>query len=315
MAAEFLVVGGGVSGLACARSLVDAGRTVLVRERDSLGGRARTADVRGRPVDVGAGYFTVNVPAFREVVESWVELGLARTWTDTFHVATPDGLMGTRTGPMRYIAPDGMTRIVGRLSAGLDIALQSEVQRVDAGARVDQVSYAAVAVSAPGPQAMSLLAEELHEERAAADGPWDPCLVVVVEFESRSWPELDAVFVNDSVVLTFVVDDGMRRDDDFPQLVAYVSPVFSAAHRADPERVVDPVLKELRSVLGVSASPTNVEVFMWPHAKPRRPASQPFFLGNQRVGLCGDGWHSPSRLESAYLSGRALGLALAQVSD
>ena len=315
MTAEFLVVGGGVSGLACAQSLVDTGRTVLLRERNGFGGRARSVAIKGRPVDVGAGYFTVNVPVFREVVDDWVELGLARAWTDTFHVATPDGLMGTRTGPMRYVATDGMTRIAEHLSESLDIALDSEVQRVDAGARVDEDSYAAVAVSAPGPQALSLLADSLEQERAAADGAWDPCLVVVAEFASRSWPELDATFVNDSVVLTFVVDDGMRRGDDLPQLVAYVSPVLSAAHRADPERVVEPVLKELRSVMGVTTAPNEVEVFVWPHAKPRRPASHPYFLGTQRVGLCGDGWHSPSRLESAYLSGRALGLALAQVSD
>ena len=257
----------------------------------------------------------MNVPAFGEVVEGWLELGLAREWTDTFHLATPDGLMGTRTGPMRYIAPEGMTRIAEHLSAGLDLALDSEVPRVEAGAKVDQASYAAVALSVPGPLAMSLLAEPLEQEREAADGPWDPCLVVVIEFESRSWPDLDAVFVNDSVVLTFVVDDGMRRDDDLPQLVVYLSPVFSAAHCDDPDRVIDPVMEELRSALGVTAKPTNVEVFVWPQAKPRRPASQPYFLGNQRVGLCGDGWHSPSRLESAYLSGRALGSVLAQVSD
>jgi predicted NAD/FAD-dependent oxidoreductase len=113
-------------------------------------------------------------------------------------------------------------------------------------------------------------------------------------------------------VLTFVVDDGMRRDDGVPQLVAYVSPVFSAAHRADPQRVVEPVLAELRQALGVTGTPTHVAVFAWPHAKPRRPASQPYFLGSERIGLCGDGWHSPPRLESAYLSGRALGVALAQ---
>jgi predicted NAD/FAD-dependent oxidoreductase len=52
----------------------------------------------------------------------------------------------------------------------------------------------------------------------------------------------------------------------------------------------------------------------WQYAKPRRPAPQPFFLGSRGVGLCGDAWHAPSRLEAAYLSGRALGRAMAQTS-
>jgi predicted NAD/FAD-dependent oxidoreductase len=294
--------------------LHDAGRSVAVRERADVGGRAKTVEIKGRPVDVGAAYFTVHIPAFFEVVDGWVELGLARPWTDTFNVATPDGMVGTRSGPMRYIAPGGLTRIAEHLSAGLDVELQSEVERVSAGARVGEATFAGVGLALPGPQAVALLDESVQTERSVADsGPWDPCLVAVLEFEKRSWPEFDAVFVNESVVLTFVVDDGRRRDDDLPQLVAYVSPVFSAAHRADPDRVIEPVLEELRLALGVTSAPVNVEMFVWPHAKPRRPASQPYFLGDQGIGLCGDGWHSPSRLESAYLSGRALGRAFAGV--
>jgi predicted NAD/FAD-dependent oxidoreductase len=314
MSADFLVVGGGISGLACARSLLDAGRSVLVREREDLGGRVKTVDINGRPVDVGAAYFTANIPAFSEVVDGWVDLGLVRPWTDTFHVATPDGMSGTRTGPMRYVAPAGLRRITEHLATGLDVELHSEVERVGVSAQVDGSTYAGVALALPGPQALAVMDEPLQAELAASVAAWEPCVVVVLEFEKRTWPELDAVFVNESVVLTFVVDDGRRRDDDLAQLVAYVSPVFSAAHRALPARVVDPVLEELRLTLGVTAAPTNVEVFAWPHAKPRRPASQPYFLESNRVGLCGDGWHSPSRLESAYLSGRALGRALADAS-
>ena len=116
--------------------------------------------------------------------------------------------------------------------------------------------------------------------------------------------------VIDPAVLTFVVDDGRRQGDDHPVLVAHTSSVLAAAHLSQPERTVDPVLAELRECLGTSADPTSAAVFGWPHAKPRHPATTPFFLGSKGVGLCGDAWHAPSRLESAYLSGRALGRAM-----
>jgi renalase len=91
-----VVVGAGISGIACARRLHDAGVTVRVVERSHrLGGRmaVRTEHLDGRPhaVDIGASYFTVQDPHFTQVVSAWERLGLARPWTDTFFLATPDG--------------------------------------------------------------------------------------------------------------------------------------------------------------------------------------------------------------------------------
>ena len=308
-APEFLVVGAGVSGLACARELLDAGRSVVVRDRAGVGGRAKTAEIGGRPVDVGAAYFTANVPMFTGVVEQWLERQLVIPWTDTFHVATPDGVVGTRSGPMRYVAPGGVCTLVSAMAEGLDVRADSAVGQVSA-AEADGVSYTGVAVAAPSPQALAVLDEPLDAESEAAAAVFDPCVVLVLEYANRTWPELDACFVNDSAVLTFVVDDGRRQGDDHPVLVAHTSSVLAAAHLGQPERSVDPVLAELRECLGTSADPTSAAVFGWPHAKPRHPATTPFFLGSKGVGLCGDAWHAPSRLESAFLSGRALGHAM-----
>lgn len=312
--AEHLVVGGGISGIACAVALQGAGRAVVVRDRGHrLGGRMAVRTVDGRPIDVGAAYFTVTHPLFREVVERWVDLGLAHPWTDTFHVGAPDGLIGTRTGPMRYAATLGLRSLVEELALGLPLAAHDEVDGVGPGPVVDGVRYSSVALAAPGPQALDLLAESLVDERAASDGLWEPCIAVVATFATRSWPELDGVFVNDSPVLTFIADDGRRRGDDAPVLVAHVHPLLSAAHLDDPEAVVAPALEELSAVLGVPLDPSFVFAKRWSVAKPLNPRPEPFWLGSERIGLCGDGWHGPSRIESAYLSGRALGRALAQL--
>ena len=51
---DVVVVGGGLSGLAAARRLREAGLSVAVLEaRNRLGGRTCTVEVDGRPVDVG----------------------------------------------------------------------------------------------------------------------------------------------------------------------------------------------------------------------------------------------------------------------
>ena len=315
MSEEFLVVGGGVSGIACARAIADAGHPVVVRDRGHrLGGRMAVKTVDGRPVDVGASYFTASVPVFQRLVDGWVDVELARPWTNTFHVGEPGRLVGTRTGPMRYATPLGLRSIVEDLAHGIAVAEHDEVGEVEAGPTADGVEYAGVALAMPGPQALDVLSESLAAERGASGGVWEPCVALVVTYDARAWPEVDGVFVNDSTVLTFIADDGRRRGDDAPVLVAHAHPLLSAAHLDNPAALLRPMLEELAGVLGISAEPRSAFVKRWSLAKSMNPHAEHYFWSDGRVGLCGDGWHGPSRIESAYLSGRALGRAMAASS-
>ncbi len=76
------VVGGGVSGLACAhrlRTLLGpAAEIVVLEQRDRLGGVLRTVDLAGAPFDVGAEAFLVRRP---EVPALLTEIGLADALT------------------------------------------------------------------------------------------------------------------------------------------------------------------------------------------------------------------------------------------
>ena len=87
-------------------------------------------------------------------------------------------------------------------------------------------------------------------------------------WDERHWDH-DGVFVNGSDVLSWVADDGRRRGDGAPVLVAHSTPDLARSHLADPDGARDVLVAELRSALAVP-EPRHAEVHRWTFAKPSR---------------------------------------------
>jgi predicted NAD/FAD-dependent oxidoreductase len=306
------VVGAGISGVACARALTRAGVPVRLLDRGRRpGGRMASRTFGGRVVDTGASYLTAEPGSpFAAVVADWVARGLARPWTDTFAVAGPGGLEERKPGPLRYAAPAGLRSLVADLAAGLDVAQERTVERVDDGVRVDGEEVPAAVLALPGPQARRLVDDALAG--ALLDGAdWQPALAVVLGFDRRVWDaDLHGAFVHDDDAVEWIADDGDRRGDGAPVLVAHTTAALAARHLDRPEDAVGTAAAAVARVLGLAAGPAWTAVHRWTFARPAAPRSEPYGLAG-RVGACGDGWSAPSRVQSAWSSGDALGTALA----
>lgn len=293
------MVGAGIAGVACARELRARGVDVRVRERaERPGGRMASPPLHGRPVDLGAAYLTARDPGFAAVVRGWADAGIARPWTDTLAVLGGE----PATGPVRWAAPGGLQSLVAALAEGLDVTYGREVRRVGPGPVVDGERADAVVLAMPDPQAA-----RLHVGVPPAPA-WEPVTAVAAGWARRCWPELPAAFVNDHPVLTFVADDGHRRGDGAPVLVAHTTGALARAHAAKPAGAVPDVLAALRELLGVPAREW-VHAHHWPYARPGGDREALFHLDGG-VGLAGDGWGS-ARVETAWRSGTSLARALA----
>lgn len=265
----------------------------------------------GRIVDIGASYFTASEPEFAEVVARLESDGVLRQWTSGFHIAGPTGLEGISGGPMRYAAPAGLRSVVEALAANLsNVELETEVGRVDIagdGVLVDGVAADAVALCMPTPQA-ARVTDHLVESRPL----WEPVLAVTCVFDRSYWLEFDGVFVNDDPILSWIADDGARRGDGAPVLVAHVSPLLSARHLDDPVSVIGMALAAVQRVLGFSAHPDWVDVHRWTFAKPLSSSAESFWIADEwNLAVAGDAFASGPKVEAAWLSGHRLGSELA----
>ncbi len=309
-----MVVGAGIAGMACARALRAGGADVLVVDRArAVGGRMATRRLgkARRPVDLGAAYFTVDDDGFQAVVDGWRARGLALPWTDTLAVFDADGRHST-SGPMRWAAPGGLRSLVADLADGLDVTLEHPVTEVGPGPMVAGRRYDAVVLAMPDPQAARVLPPDsptLGLLTGSAEVTWSPVIAVAAEFPARTWPDFDAAFVNGHGVLSIVADDGARRGDGAPVLVAHTTAATARAHDADPDGAIAPALAAVRDLLGVTDRPVWTHAHRWRLAQPDRHRDTPCHLGTDRIGLAGDVWGRP-RVQTAWRSGTALAAEL-----
>ena len=307
------VIGAGIAGAACARGLVAAGQTVTVIDRGRVvGGRMASRRLpadspRPRQTDLGASYFTAQDERFLELVQDWQQRGLAREWTDRFHTAGSAGLGEIKVGPVRWAAPGGLRSLVEDLMTGLALQRNREVLQVR-GTCVDGEPYDAVVLAMPDPQALLLLDPAAPAAAALSGRDWSPSLALAAGFAERTWPaDFDGAFVNDSAILTWVADDGRRRGDGAPVLVAHTTPAYAAPRLADPQAALPEALRELRTLLDLPA-PQWSFLQRWTYAQPVGRRAAEFHLADG-IGLCGDGW-GVAKVEAAWRSGTLLGEAL-----
>ncbi|CAB4953673.1 unannotated protein [freshwater metagenome] len=309
MTADVVVVGAGLAGVACARELHAAGIGVRVLDRGHVpGGRMASRRLWERRVDLGASYLTVSDAGFRAVVDDWASRGLAHEWTDTF-TALGAGAPETKTGPMRWGAPGGLRSLVEDLAADLEVE-----RREIAG--LDDVDAPVVVLAMPDPQARRLTGD--HPVTAALDREWEPVIALAARWAERTWDDVSpdgrfhGAFVNDDPDVAWIADDGRRRGDDAPVLVAHSTPERAARHLAEPGGAAPAIIESVRRHLHVD-EPVDLHVHRWTFARPVGEREDSYALVDgpgALVGVCGDGWGHAPKVETAWVSGTRLGQAL-----
>lgn len=211
------VIGAGVAGLTCARTLTDAGWTVRLFDKGNRpGGRLCTRVMDGEAFDHGAQYLTARDPRFRRFVDSWVHDGHLARWEGRL-VSLDLGAVTPKAPPARSSERDGrgsgsaerfvgtpaMEQLARHLAAGLDLGLERAVlppTRSDGGweLRTDNERlgrFDALVLAVPGPQAGELLAAAPELARRASSTTMEPTWALMLSFPGPLALGFDGAFV------------------------------------------------------------------------------------------------------------------------
>ena len=133
---HFAVIGAGIAGIACARTLVQAGHQVTVFEKShSASGRMSTRSSDFGSFDHGAQYFTVRDPRFAQALAT--SPGLCKPWSaNTVRVLDEHGRVAAAGLPAKeahFVAVPGMNALVKHWATPIQahVELTTKVTKIE----------------------------------------------------------------------------------------------------------------------------------------------------------------------------------------
>ncbi len=337
------VVGAGIAGLACARTLQRAGHQVQLFEAAATpGGRVATQVSAFGGFDTGAQYFTVRDARFERALEA-TAADVVRRWSaNAVRVLDEHGRLVEAAPPAReahWVGVPGMAALPQRwaepLLASGALRLGTTVERLApdaltpghwqlhtadaAGGPPVHAGFEAVLLATPPSNLRQLLSPSEQFEalaRRVAKVDVAPCWTLLAAYPNAAQPSLHTLGPQwNAARSTHHRVAWLARESSKPgralieRWTVQASPAWSREHQGDDaSRVAAKLLKAFAEITGIRATPALAEARLWPQAQTLVPLGEPcLWDGALGVGLCGD-WCLGQRVEDAFRSGLALAL-------
>ncbi|MES2192121.1 MAG: FAD-dependent oxidoreductase [Pseudomonadota bacterium] len=338
------VIGAGIAGIACARTLVQAGHQVTVFEKSrGAGGRMATRVNEFGGFDHGAQYFTARDARFQQVLA--MTPAMVRPWSaNTVRILDELGRVVASALPPKeahWVATPGMNALVRQwaqpLAASGWLLTDTQVMRIEtdkldatrwqlqtegsgAGSSVHS-GFDAVVLAVPVAQAKALLLSSQTAKplmQAMSEVTVAPCWTLMLAFPQAMQPNLahlgphwNAARSTHHRIAWLARESSKPGRGPIERWTVQASPDWSERHiEDDDERVKAKLLKAFTEVTGIRAAPGHAEVHRWRYAQTMQPLGKSHLWDAKAgIGACGD-WCIGHRVEDGFISGLEMALAL-----
>ncbi len=336
------IIGAGMAGIACARTLVQAGHQVTVFEKnEAVGGRMATLSTPYGSFDSATQYFTVREERFAQALQTVP--GLCRPWSaNTVRVLDERGRVVAAhlpTGEPHWVPNPGMNELLERWAQPLgdSVRLFTRVTRIER----DALNPQSWQVRTQGPQDSQQVFSGFHAVLLALPSgpaqrllqdcglakPWvkkidkvqvAPCWTLILAFPQAMQPGMytlgpqwNAARSTHHRIAWLARESSKPGRTPVERWTIQASAAWSQEHLDDdPARVQAKLLKAFSEVTGIRAQPTQAGVMRWRYAQTTQALGQTHLWDAiQGLGVCGD-WCIGRRVEDAFISGLELALSM-----
>ncbi|MFT5123201.1 MAG: renalase [Kiritimatiellia bacterium] len=318
MQVKVIIIGAGISGLAAARHLTEAGCKVSVLDKGrGVGGRMATrrlplADGRTGQADHGAQFFTVRDKRFQDLVDTLQTDDQVTEWCRGF---------SEDDGHRRFRGTLSMNAVAKHLATGLEIHREQRVcalRHMNTWLLETESGEAfqgdQILLTAPVPQAIQLLTVSGIAYPSALDElRYTPCLAVLANLDGPSGLPFPGVRLFKEGPVEWMADNHVKGISEIPTLTLHASPDFSAKHfERDRDAAGNEMIRTVQDEL--TSRVVAHQVHGWRYSRPLQVFPQRSLQVAKGLFLAGDGFGDPPetgetilaptpRIESAWLSG------------
>lgn len=327
-----VVVGAGVSGLSCARSLLDRGwRVQVIDKARGVGGRLATRRVETvGNFDMGAQFITARDPRFIKLLEREQQQGRLALWSGT--LVYQDGQETSRAKEeKRWVGVPSMNSWIKDLVPPEMVRLSHQVKSLtrqgdrgwglDLGRdRVTEEFFDWVILALPSHQAAALIPEGIPLKGTCATAKMLPCWTVYVGVQGTTGIPFDGVFMRDpQSPLSWMANchskPGRITGGVQELWVLQASPQWTETFFETPSTQVESMLLDVFRAFCQSSHFQIVHVGSqrWRYASLPDETHPPQVLIDQKAQLAVAGdWTFAGRVEGAFLSGMRTGELVGQ---
>ena len=301
------VIGGGLAGLICARTLQDHDTAVTVFDKGrGVGGRTATRRLGDTAqADHGAPWFDAPDARLAPYLQSWQDMGLVEAWP---------ARLGD-TGPA-FVGVSKMRALAEHLATDLDIRHGVRVEALERGSGGWYLRspegragpFDRVVVAVPAPQAATLFEPVTALASAAARASYAPTITAMVQFAAPVPSDTDVH--RDVGPIQLAIRDSAkpgRADSEGDTWVLHANAAWSGAQlEADANDSAAQLFAAFREHLGGAPEPVQISGHRWRYAQVATGlGTDCLFDPDKGIGGCGD-WCPGGGIDGALLSGMAM---------
>jgi renalase len=342
------IIGAGIAGIACARTLTQAGHRVTVFEKSrGIGGRMSTRKTVFGSFDHGAQFFTVRDARFQAAINICPDV--CQPWNPTrVNIMDSHGRIAAAAPPAQethWVATPGMNGLVRAWAQPLVAAERVLLQTRVTGIAPDSVNPAHWQLSAEDAQGSQIIYRGFDQIVMAMPSPQTQALLQTSTRTARLQQQISHVRVQPcwTLMLAFpqaaqAIQAGagafgphwhvahsahhrvswLARESSKPgrnaveRWTVQANSVWSQEHINDePARVQAKLIKAFAEITGIRTEPAHADIHRWLYATTEHALGQNYVLdATSGIALCGD-WCIGHRVEDAFISGLELALAMA----
>jgi renalase len=327
---KIAIIGAGMAGITCARTLAQAGHSVQVFEKSrGLAGRMATRRTPFGSFDHGTPYFVARDPRFilaLKTVSSGVQPWARGHEKGHALVATPgmSALVNAWAAPLVHdlsgqhsVQTEVLIQTIERDVVNprqwqLRAQVQTDSQHVFSG-------FDAVILAIPSVQAQALLqASNLAQlakplNRVTVAPGWSLMLAFsyVVDHAQTFGPDWNAKKVDHPRISWLARESSKPVREATERWTVQANAKWSQEHlEDDADTVRDKLLRAFSETTGIHTEPNFSQVHRWRYSRTVKALGQSFVWHHQQsIGMCGD-WCLGHRVEDAFISGLEMALAV-----